>query len=119
MFFNTAVVVIYVLIISVMQSSLLVLTVWAKRPSPARALGSLGTPKQGACPTLLQAQMHTPLDRAAIVTLVKGHSKQMKHKPRRLLVKAVTLVQLVQLQMTSCCCKMHTASHAPNLSRWS
>ena len=84
MFFNTAVVVIYVLIISVMQSSLLVLTVWAKRPSPARALGSLGTPKQGACPTLLQAQMHMPLDRAAVASLVKGYSEQMKHKIRRL-----------------------------------
>lgn len=84
MFFNIAVVVIYVLIISVMQSSLLVLTVRAKRPSPTRALGSLGTPKQGACPTLLQAQMHMPLDRAAVASLVKCHGKQMKHEPSRL-----------------------------------
>ncbi len=77
-------VVIDILSISVMQSSLLVLTVRAERPSPARALDSLGNPKKGACLTLLQAQMHLPLNRAAIVSLVKGHSKQMKHEPRRL-----------------------------------
>ncbi len=75
-----------------MQSSLLALTARAKQPSPARALGSLGTPKQGACLTLLQAQMHMPLDKAAIVSLVKGYSEQMKHKTKRLLMKAVILV---------------------------
>ena len=85
MLFIIAVVVIYVLIISVMQSSLLVLTVRAKRPSPARALGSLGTPQQGACPTLLQAQMHRPLDRPAIAGPVKYCSEQMKkHNTRSL-----------------------------------
>ncbi len=91
-FFDNAIVVSCILSIPVMQSSLLVLTARAKQPSPARALGSLGTPKQGACPTLLQAQTHMPVDRAAIVSLVKVYNDQMKHKTRRLLMKAVILV---------------------------